>query len=171
MQMGKDEETAMTSRKVTQFKCDHCGKRSLSASHMAKHERHCTKNPNRICRVCKMVDHDQKPMVDLLALLPDPRKFAEPMAIPDGYPEPDEPFYGPRLLTELIKVFPRLREATSECPGCIMAALRQKGIPLPLVADLFDFSTEMKDLWNEINNDRAQEEERENYRAACLGNL
>lgn len=34
------------------YHCDFCRKRSCSASHMSRHEKACTGNPCRICRMC-----------------------------------------------------------------------------------------------------------------------
>ncbi|MCG3203975.1 MAG: hypothetical protein KCHDKBKB_00652 [Elusimicrobia bacterium] len=35
------------------YYCEFCkNKKGLSASHMSRHERHCTMNPNRECRLC-----------------------------------------------------------------------------------------------------------------------
>lgn len=39
-------------RKV--YYCDFCKKSNRSASAMSKHEKHCTLNPKRECRLCRM---------------------------------------------------------------------------------------------------------------------
>lgn len=57
----------MTRKPAWRYKCDFCGKTGYSACHMAKHEKHCTANDNRECRVCKLVEAEQKPMADLVA--------------------------------------------------------------------------------------------------------
>lgn len=36
------------------YYCDHCKKRLLAAFAMNKHEKHCTNNPNRECRLCEI---------------------------------------------------------------------------------------------------------------------
>ena len=35
------------------YYCDFCKKKGLSASSISKHEKHCTLNPKRECRLCK----------------------------------------------------------------------------------------------------------------------
>jgi DNA-directed RNA polymerase subunit RPC12/RpoP len=42
----------MLKKQVTQYICEHCGKKNYSASHMTKHEKHCTRNPDRVCGMC-----------------------------------------------------------------------------------------------------------------------
>lgn len=69
---------------------------------MEKHELSCTMNPNRVCRMCKMAGLTQKPIAELIALLPE-----------DGCPG------GP------IGDEKAIREATGGCPACLMAANRQ----------------------------------------------
>lgn len=59
-------------------------------------------NPNRVCRMCKMAGLTQKPIAELIALLPE-----------DGCPG------GP------IGDEKAIREATGGCPACLMAANRQ----------------------------------------------
>lgn len=127
----------MTQKHVWQYRCEFCGKKGYSAGHMSRHEKHCTKNPSRICRVCKMIDETQKPIADLMAALPEALE-AEEFIIPDW------------RLAELDHGMDKLRQLTA-CPACIMAALRQRGIPVPAVAHKFEFSKEMKDIWAAIN--------------------
>lgn len=57
----------MTKKKTWRYKCDHCGKIGYSGASMAKHEKHCTLNDNRECRVCKMMEGSQEPMAELVA--------------------------------------------------------------------------------------------------------
>lgn len=34
------------------YYCDFCKKHGLSSGSLKKHEKHCTNNPNRFCRIC-----------------------------------------------------------------------------------------------------------------------
>ncbi len=62
----------MKEKMVKQYKCDFCGKKGYSKGHMNKHERHCTMNPDRACRMCVLVHGNLQPPIDeLLAVLPD----------------------------------------------------------------------------------------------------
>jgi len=134
----------------TRCECDYCGKKNWSIGAMKKHELHCTKNPDRECRVCQMVEGTQKPIAELMALLPDPATYeTDGDVIQSDHNVSDSG----RLTNDSNAALKELRELCDSCPGCIMAAFRQKGIPVPLVTD-FDFSKEMKSLWNDINEER-----------------
>ena len=130
-----------TKRMRTRCVCDFCGKKNWSISAMRTHELHCTKNPDRVCRVCGMVEGTQKPIAELLALLPDVESIGDSRLCPAG---------SEQLVESAMK---GLRDACENCPACIMAALRQKGIPVPMV-ESFDFTKEMKSLWNDINDEK-----------------
>ena len=144
----------MKKRTVTQYICEFCNKRGLSASHMGKHERHCTLNPNRICRVCPLLSDGQTtdfypaPLSELVSMLPIPSTQKDEWGCVSFPPD----FY-----TELKDALPRLEEKTGGCPACMMAALRQRKIPLPVVEG-FSFSDRMKKVWDDINHANMQKE-------------
>jgi len=79
------------------YYCEYCSKSGRSASHMAKHEIHCTANPDRVCGLCKMGGLRQKPM----------DKLIKAVGACDA------------------KGIKSLRKAASGCPACILSALRQ----------------------------------------------
>ena len=136
----------MKIKQVNRYTCDFCGKKGYSKGHMRKHELHCTKNPDRECRVCKMVEGEQKPLAVLLGLLP------TPIEVEDEYGFRQFDAGTTESVNEALK---GLRDACDSCPACIMAALRQKGIPVPMATD-FNFSAEMKSLWADINDAKLQ---------------
>jgi len=135
----------MTIKDVKQYKCDYCQKKGYSAGHMRKHERGCTLNPERECRVCKLdvVDTDQRPINELRAGLPDVEQYRIEDTYGDGY------HYSEMMTVDANKALKELRELT-DCPACIMAAFRQAGIPIPLVTD-FKYKDEMQEIWGEMN--------------------
>lgn len=92
----------MRSRTVTVWYCGHCSKRKFTRPAMEKHELSCTMNPDRVCKMCKMAGLEQKPVKELVALVP-VFEF-----------DKEEQDNGKHL-----------REATGNCPACILAALRQ----------------------------------------------
>lgn len=147
----------MKTKQVTRYTCDYCGKHSYSASHMSKHERHCTMNPHRACRVCKMLEHEQPNLEQLRALLPDGNEWANQYVDESGSLKYE---WGnvARLQKFVHKVLPDLRKQAGNCPACIMAALRQQHIYLPIVT-AFNFTNEMKDIWTEINEARKAADE------------
>lgn len=127
----------MRTKKVNRYWCDFCNKAGLAAKSMRTHEAHCTLNPARDCRVCGLLGGSTKVgaerMAELVALLPDATAY-----------NADWTNEAHLALHEALKTaMPTLREETEGCPACIMAALRQAKIPVPMAED-FNFSTEMK---------------------------
>lgn len=98
----------MTRKQVYRYKCDYCKKAGCNGGHIARHERKCTANPNRICGMCALVGEQQKTMAELFVPIATAISYFEPTSV-----EPDE-----------IDVS-ALRELTKNCPACILAALRQ----------------------------------------------
>jgi hypothetical protein len=113
---------------------------------MSKHEKHCTMNPNRKCRVCTLINGgDGNEVLDLVKMLPDASEFNNATIISE------------QLMTDMkVRVdagMEKIREVTDNCPACIMAALRQAKIAVPMV-DSFDFKEEMKRVFKEYNEDQ-----------------
>lgn len=146
----------MRVRKVNRYYCDFCKKANLSRFHMANHERGCTLNPARVCGVCKLVDDGRDcdyvavPLADMVAMLPDPQLY--PLII-DGQ---DVGSFDDTLTRVANAVLPALRNAAGDCPACVMAAIRQRGIPMPMVTD-FNWTKEMADVWASINDAKRSE--------------
>ena len=99
---------------------------------MANHEKRCTMNPNRECRVCEYAKGDDT-RTDLAAAI---------SMLPRGDWEKARP------------LVPALREATGNCPACILAALRQANIPCSSVD--YDYKDEMRSLWSSVNDATAE---------------
>lgn len=133
----------MKVRKVNRYYCDFCKKANCSASSISRHESACTKNPNRACRMCAMLDLEQPKMKDLLRILPNPKKFS--------YEQDGTKQYFSNFWVQVEKAMPALRKKTNNCPACILAALRQKGIPV-LIAESFNFTEECEAWWSIFND-------------------
>lgn len=103
-------------------------------------------NPNRECGYCKMLEIEQIDMETLLAILPEQSEYLESIALDGGE------FADSISQTKLNEVLDlqKLRDITNNCPACILAALRQKGICVPMVED-FDFKAECASVWADIN--------------------
>ena len=56
----------MKRRRVWRYSCDYCKKSNCSASAMSLHEKHCTMNPGRDCRMCNHGDCYQEDMITLI---------------------------------------------------------------------------------------------------------
>ena len=46
--------------------CDFCKKSTGTKPSMEKHEKSCTANPERVCRMCSFADLEQQPFADLV---------------------------------------------------------------------------------------------------------
>ncbi len=117
------------------YYCEFCKKSGRSAPHIKWHEAHCTMNPNRECGMCALIDLDQAPLPELLGILPEPvwkeNEYGKSFLVDDAF----------------NTAFVELRKRVENCPACIMAALRQRGIPVSAIED-FRFSDECK-AWME----------------------
>jgi hypothetical protein len=87
------------------YYCDFCCLHRLSRKGMEFHEKHCTKNPDRFCRLC--FDYDAQP--DYRALVGKIKALT---------PEPYFDYEARQRAWELLK------SETNECPGCMMTVLR-----------------------------------------------
>lgn len=135
----------MKVKQMTVYVCDFCKKKRYRKNAMEKHEKHCTMNPNRECRMCGEMDLEQVPMERLLALLPNKGDFRGQLV---GFPIIESG----DLRAAVTDALPMLREETGGCPMCMFSALRQAGL-LPWLDDAeFDFKKELASAWKEINN-------------------
>jgi hypothetical protein len=93
--------------------------------------------------MCALADEKQPAIQDLTTILPSMDRYIhyeeEGRWIDDGL-----------LLVDVEAVFPVLREAANNCPACIMAALRQKGIPVPAIK-IFNYQKERMSFFSEVN--------------------
>ena len=134
----------MRKEKKWVYYCEFCKKSGRSGGHIAKHEKRCTMNPNRHCGMCAMDDDiEQVPMPGLLAVLPDvtdcwtENRYGRSFMVPDSFKE----------------AFSNLREKVENCPACLLAALRQKGIPVGAVEG-FNFKQECDSWWGTFSEEQ-----------------
>lgn len=138
----------MKSRKEWVYRCDYCGKAGRSKGHMRTHEARCTKNPQRVCGMCRILDEIQRPVSELIAAIGDDDANA-------------------------IK---RLEEAANGCSACMLAAINQAPWLRPQpdedgcakwhAVNDFDFKAHKESVLKMVNDWRA---EAEGYRAAFYG--
>ena len=129
----------MITKKVNRYYCEFCKKANCSASSISRHEKSCTLNPDRICRMCAMFDLEQRKMSDLLKILP------TPVIIED-----DEMGLTLINVKEIESAMEKLRSVNDNCPACLLATIRQMGIPVPAVSS-FNFTEECKSAWACLN--------------------
>jgi len=123
----------MKKRKVWKYFCEYCGKGNCNPSYLSRHERHCTLNPNRECRMCALVGNTPLPIEALQVGI----------VATEGN---EEGTAGSAIITGL-------RTLASGCPACILAALRQYDSGNWFAKD-FDFKKEGKawiDDWRDAH--------------------
>lgn len=94
------------------YYCDHCKKSGGSKSHMVKHERGCTANPNRWCGMCDFTGETQ-PDLPLLIAFVEQRAALIPA---DDYFNKSS---GANALVDELQLL------ANGCPACTLAAMRQ----------------------------------------------
>ena len=146
----------MKKKQVWQYSCDFCKKKRLSASAMSIHEKHCTMNPNRECRMCAHTENSvPRPMAELIAILPTKASLlATEEEKAESFKWGCEGEYTNHAEIPVNAALPALRAATDNCPACIMAAIRQAGINVPIASD-FHFTEEVKEFWDKVNEENS----------------
>lgn len=123
----------MQKRRVWRYKCEFCKKANCSSYHIAKHEKGCTNNPNRVCRMCNF------------AAMPDGYEGLSLAEVIAQLPEIDLDSWTDKALGE--KWLESLRVKMGNCPACILAVMRQAPTEkIPSFVN-FDYKTEAKAFW------------------------
>lgn len=100
----------MTRKQVWQYKCEYCGKKGYAAGHMKGHERGCTLNPDRECRMCKWLGIETPtPQSEILEALME-RNSLLVMTNERGHSSK--------------YIFEELYKVAQECPMCFLTAVR-----------------------------------------------
>lgn len=120
------------------YYCDFCKKAGGQPHAMREHEKHCTMNPERDCRMCDSFGGGGASLPELIA-------FVKEKAETVHWSGEDQDF---KLLDndDLAK----LRDMAEGCPACMLAALRLTRTHAEL-----DFKKESKAIWDMVNEQHA----------------
>ena len=114
------------------YYCDFCKKHSLRT--LAEHEKHCTWNPDRECRLCE--NWDTKKIIEKY-------KNSEIIKVIDGiYPE----------YNFNKEIFEQLKEEAGGCPNCIQTVLNciiPKECRYIVFSKNWDYKKELENWWKE----------------------
>jgi hypothetical protein len=146
----------------TVYYCEHCKKHGLMRNMMERHERHCTLNPDRVCRWRFDYHSDDHPVLDLPALVADLRTRS---VAPPGGRDPDY-----RLIVPADVEW--LRGEVDGCPACMLAVFRQSGIEYhhgPDYANLWDYGEEVERFRARERAEREERQWEDDYRTAMYG--
>jgi hypothetical protein len=119
----------MKTIKKNVYYCDHCKKRSLSASHMKKHEVHCTANPDRKCGLCGRTEPIRELITGYKA------RFIVETQCDETY---DFDFYKITWVGKPITLN-EIRDAVDGCPNCMLSVIRQSELNRYFFGDTFKF--------------------------------
>ena len=131
------------------YYCDFCKKRSLRS--LTQHEKHCTGNPDRECRLCD--NKSIKPIIEKY------KKFFTVGETETEWPSIMLIFKKQFTLKDIID------ELDYRCPNCILAIIRCLGLHRYYMRDKFkfDYKKELEDWWKMVNEEAREEDCREIY--------
>ena len=112
------------------YYCEFCKKNGLVKSIILKHEAHCTKNINRKCRVCELLEQEASNIKEIVEEFKGAKKLQELKELDDN---------------SLLK---QLNRKTNGCPACILAILRQ----LNIYCFIFDYKKEMESIFGDLRS-------------------
>lgn len=123
------------------YYCEYCKKKLMRKSSMENHERHCTANPNRECRLC-----DGNSVSDVI------EKYKNSYKIVTEHGE-----FGD--ITSVVWkenkpiTLEDIKKDIGYCPNCILTLLRCSGLSNPIFCINFDYKKELQEWWDEKNAD------------------
>jgi|ERR1035437_1381006 hypothetical protein len=112
------------------YYCEFCKKKKgMSASMMAQHEKHCTANPDRECRMCGIGRNYRNLLEGLLSV--------DPKELPSKYD----------FLDELL-----------ECPACVLTVIRlywqKQGTSPDVYISHYPYKDKVAEFWAVKNEDK-----------------
>lgn len=143
----------MKTIKKNVYYCEYCNKHGLSASKMVIHERHCTANPERDCRLCGYNGGFIEKITELkkrFTIVKEQEKYT-------GF-DIDIIKWEDKEIT-----IDELKNITDGCPNCILTIIRGIGLIHYGFDFHFDYKTELAEYWKMINEEDLRNEEYANY--------
>ena len=135
--------------------CQFCGKHYHRNN--TRHEKHCTANPDRYCRLCETV-RDYHVIV---------KHFKEQIEV-----EKHEYYGGLDEITVIrAPMLSDIREAVDNCPACILTIMRLTGLVAPWFNLHFNYREEKEKWWAIVNAYLSKKEEEQRYYDYCRSQL
>lgn len=140
----------MKVKKKNVYYCDYCSKKSLRS--LKIHEKHCTANPDRECRLCD--NKSIKPIIEKYNKLFRLENREEGWGIETKV-----------IFTEEFTLKDIINELDYICPNCILAIIRCLGLNRYYMGDKFkfDYKEALDDWWRITNKEAWEKDEREAY--------
>ena len=150
----------MKAIKRWKYYCDFCKKSGGNKGVIVAHERSCTNNPNRVCKMCEVIGDPQPDLPEMIRIVQDA------VASHTTYHE-SSPLTGLEFMKIYRWVDNREKEVLdnlweiTDCHVCILAALSQSGYPF--LFESFKFKEINDEFWAQENMD----EELALYHSCC----
>lgn len=128
------------------YYCGFCKKRALRS--LAQHEKHCTGNPDRECRLCE--NQSIKPIIE---------KYRKFFYIDEIHKPLKECSVRP-MFEKMFTLEDIINELDYRCPNCILAIIRALGLNrwyMKGKIEYFDYKTELEEWWEMTNEEAAGE--------------
>ena len=143
----------MKAKKRWRYYCDFCRKSGGSRSHMEAHEKSCTMNPTRKCRMCHYCDQVQEDIENIMDAIMEDANCHFERRVED---EKQKKW----SIHPLDKIKLHKATALTLCPACILAGIRQVNPEFTddwVVEWDFDFKKETDEVFKIYNENQADE--------------
>lgn len=132
----------MITKTVKRHYCEYCKKAMSQRPAMEKHEKHCTLNLNRSCRMCDVIG-EHNDIKTLLAMIPNQIITKENCVIFEiDYDQVSNE-------SEILQAFREMKEKANNCPACILAVLRQYRKENDRMYIPWDYKENVDAFWSE----------------------
>ena len=133
------------------YYCEHCRKKGLSASSLSKHEKYCTGNLNRKCRMCEEAgsnnsNYNYKELIEEFQKQVNIQKY--------------ETEYGISYNVIRLPKANDILDSVDGCPACALTIIRHLDTQYQSID--FNYSQAVESFWSDINQ-REHEREMSNY--------
>lgn len=106
----------MITKNIKMHYCEFCGKKRMRSNAMAQHERHCTANINRQCRMCEGKTN-YKAIIKNIS-----RKHRDDLVVKRGE-------HGDYYSMDAQNIVQEIKEMCRDCPACTLTVIRHIGNP------------------------------------------
>ena len=138
------------------YYCDHCKKRTLSGGSMKVHEKHCTANPDRKCRLCENFYGQKLNIGEIIAEYKLRYKLVEKMIADRITGKNLEEVTRAEWTGEPVTIG-EIRNKVNGCPNCMLAIIRQCKFAYhyfeEMITEKFDYKKEMDEVMVDLNRE------------------
>jgi len=142
----------MKSIKKYVYYCDFCKKKGLRKDAIVNHEKNCTANPLRYCKLCENSTELTEDIVYFKSRFKIVKSKSTPLDNMFDFESDKIEWIGKETTMD------ELRRRYDDCPACILSILRQTGMNLYPFQFEFDYMKESKEYFDGKIRDKQQEQ-------------